>query len=118
MTVTLAHVQAAARAIADDIRPTPTVDSPGLSALLDAQVVLKLENRQFTGAFKERGALNRLLALDETERRRGVVAVSAGPALGGVYLKPPSLGWWRGRRATMPRGCPTMPGAWEFPPAS
>jgi len=92
MTVTLAHVQAAARAIADDIRPTPTVDSPGLSALLDAQVVLKLENRQFTGAFKERGALNRLLALDETERRRGVVAVSAGNHAQGVAYHARRLG--------------------------
>ena len=49
-----------------------------LSRLTGAEIFLKFENLQFTASFKERGALNRLLALSEAERRRGVIAMSAG----------------------------------------
>jgi threonine dehydratase len=49
-----------------------------LSEIIGAEVWLKFENLQFTGAFKERGALNKLLQLDEDERARGVIAASAG----------------------------------------
>jgi threonine dehydratase len=57
---------------------TPAVRSPTLSEITRADVVVKCENLQFTGSFKERGARNRLCTLTDDERRRGVVAVSAG----------------------------------------
>jgi threonine dehydratase len=57
---------------------TPLVPSPGLSELTGAQVLVKHENMQATGAFKERGAVSKLASLTADERRRGVVAMSAG----------------------------------------
>jgi len=71
-------VRAAAATIAPHVVHTPLVAAPRLSALLGARVSLKLETMQPTGAFKERGAANRLAALDADERARGVVAMSAG----------------------------------------
>lgn len=76
--VTIDDVRAAAARIADHLEPTPSARSVVLSELLGADVVLKFENLQFTAAFKERGALNRLLQLTPAERRCGVVAMSAG----------------------------------------
>src|SRR5690606_16326888 len=64
--------------IAGEVLRTPTVHSRTLSRLAGAEIWLKLENLQYTASFKERGALNRLLRLDGEERRRGVVAASAG----------------------------------------
>ena len=78
MTLSIADVEAAAAAIAPAIPPTPSAPSPMLSELTGADVVVKFENLQFTGSFKERGALNRLLQLDADKRRRGVIAMSAG----------------------------------------
>ena len=75
---TLADIQAAAARIAGAVIRTPTLHSRTLSELVGAEIWLKFENLQFTAAYKERGALNKLLALDEDERRRGVVAASAG----------------------------------------
>ena len=75
---TLADIQAAATRIAGAVILTPTLHSRTLSDLVGADVWLKFENLQFTAAYKERGALNKLLALNEDERRRGVVAASAG----------------------------------------
>src|SRR3569623_1934902 len=63
---------------------TPTRHSRTLSGIAGCDVWLKFENRQFTASFKERGALNRLLALSEDERRRGVAAMSAGNHAQGV----------------------------------
>jgi threonine dehydratase len=60
------------------ITTTPCVCSQTLSAITGAEVVLKLENLQFTGSFKDRGALVRLMDLASRERRRGVIAMSAG----------------------------------------
>ena len=76
--ITLADIQAAAERLSGRILRTPTIASPTLSAATGAEVVLKLDNLQVTGAFKERGAANRLALLTEAERRRGVVAMSAG----------------------------------------
>lgn len=59
-------------------RRTPLVRSPSLSALTGAEVYLKLETAQETGAFKLRGAANRLLSLTPDERQRGVITVSTG----------------------------------------
>ncbi|WP_328723609.1 threonine/serine dehydratase [Streptomyces sp. NBC_00247] len=76
--ITVADVEAAAARIAGHVVRTPTVPSPGLSALLGAQVTTKLELLQRTGSFKVRGATAKLLALGATERAAGVVAVSGG----------------------------------------
>ena len=57
---------------------TPSARSHTLSEVLGTGIVVKFENLQFTAAFKERGALNKLLSLTEDERRCGVVAMSAG----------------------------------------
>ena len=71
-------IRAAADRIACATERTPLVHSRTLSALTGAQVFLKFENLQFTASFKERGALNKLLSLTQAERRRGVIAMSAG----------------------------------------
>ena len=78
MSPSLEDVRAAARRLEGAIEKTPLVHSRTLSALTGAEVFLKLENLQFTASFKERGALNKLLSLSEAERRRGVIAMSAG----------------------------------------
>ncbi|MEU6526672.1 threonine/serine dehydratase [Streptomyces sp. NPDC046924] len=72
------EIEAAAERIAGHVVRTPTVPSPGLSALLGAPVTAKLELLQRTGSFKARGAVAKLLSLDEAERAAGVVAVSGG----------------------------------------
>jgi threonine dehydratase len=77
-TVTIEDVQAAAERIAGAVERTPSARSLTLSDVLGTGIVLKFENLQFTAAFKERGALNKLLSLTEDERRCGVVAMSAG----------------------------------------
>lgn len=76
--VTLQDIEAAAAAIRGQVVATPCVGSRILSAKTGAEVTLKLENLQFTGSFKDRGALVKLLSLDAEERRRGVIAMSAG----------------------------------------
>jgi threonine dehydratase len=76
--VSLDDIRAAAQRIAGAIEHTPCVHSRTLSRLTGAQVWLKFENLQFTASFKERGALNKLLSLSEAERKRGVIAMSAG----------------------------------------
>ncbi len=76
--ISLADVKAAARRIAGAIEQTPCLHSRTLSRLVGAEVYLKFENLQFTASFKERGALNKLLSLSEAERKRGVIAMSAG----------------------------------------
>lgn len=71
-------VREARERIAPFIRRTPLIHSQTLSERIGANVHLKLEMFQKTGAFKVRGAFNRMLALSAAERARGVVAVSAG----------------------------------------
>jgi threonine dehydratase len=78
LAVSADDVHAAAQRIAGAIEHTPCVQSRTLSRLTGARVFLKFENLQFTASFKERGALNKLLSLGEAERRRGVIAMSAG----------------------------------------
>ncbi|MGD8709591.1 MAG: threonine ammonia-lyase [Ectothiorhodospiraceae bacterium] len=78
MTVTLEAIREAGSAIEGSVIRTPCELSRTLSAITGAQLFLKFENHQFTAAFKERGALNRLLALTPEERQRGVIAMSAG----------------------------------------
>ena len=76
--ITLHEVEQAARRIAGRVIRTPMVPNPAISRLTGAEVVLKLDNLQVTGAFKERGAANRLSLLSSEERERGVIAMSAG----------------------------------------
>ncbi|MBW4023613.1 MAG: threonine ammonia-lyase [Proteobacteria bacterium] len=78
MTPTFADIEAAAGRIAGRVLRTPAVASDSLSRATGAEIVLKLDNLQATGAFKERGAANRLALLTPDERERGVVAMSAG----------------------------------------
>lgn len=74
----ITDIEAAAGRIAGHVVRTPTVPSPGLSALLGVPVTAKLELLQRTGSFKSRGATAKLLSLTEAERAAGVVAVSGG----------------------------------------
>ena len=76
--ITLDDVEKAAERIAGRVLRTPMLPCPAISALTGAEIVLKLDNLQVTGAFKERGAANRLALLSPHERARGVVAMSAG----------------------------------------
>lgn len=80
----LSDIQAALGRIRDAIRVSPCTDSEAFSALTNNSVFLKLDNQQRTGAFKERGALNKLLTLTAEERGRGVIAASAGNHAQGV----------------------------------
>jgi threonine dehydratase len=76
--ITLADVERAAAGIRGAVVETPCTRSRTLSAILGPEIWLKFENLQFTASYKERGALSRLLALDAGERKRGVIAMSAG----------------------------------------
>ena len=84
--VTLDDVRAARERIASGIMRTPCPESQPLSELTGARIFCKLDLLQRTGSFKERGARNALLLLDQPQRRRGVIAASAGNhALGLAY---------------------------------
>jgi threonine dehydratase len=76
--VTIQAIQAAAGRIRNSILVSPFERSEAFSHLTGNAIFLKLENHQMTGAFKERGALNKILLLTDDERRRGVIAASAG----------------------------------------
>jgi threonine dehydratase len=76
--VRLNDIAAAQFRIAGKVRRTPCVESPALSELTQVAVRLKLENLQFTGSFKERGACNWLQATPASERAQGVITASAG----------------------------------------
>jgi threonine dehydratase len=78
MTITLADVQAARRALAGAVLRTPMLPAPKLSAVTGAEVFVKYENMQVTNSFKDRGAYVKLAALSAAERSRGVIAMSAG----------------------------------------
>jgi threonine dehydratase len=76
--VTLADIEAARETIAGHVLHTPMLPAPPLSALTGAEIFVKYENLQVTNSFKERGACVKLAALSADERRRGVIAMSAG----------------------------------------
>jgi threonine dehydratase len=90
--ITFEDVQTAAGRLSGQIENTPFLPSQTLSELTGAQVWLKFENLQFTGSFKQRGALNKLLCLSAEERSRGVIAVSAGNHAQGVAYHAAQLG--------------------------
>ena len=78
LPIGLPQIEAAAERIAGAVLRTPTLPSRSLSERSGADVWLKFENLQHTGAYKERGALNKLLLMEEATRARGVIAASAG----------------------------------------
>jgi threonine dehydratase len=82
--LTLADVESARQRIAGGIYESPCVESIPLSRLTGAHVFCKLDYLQRTGSFKERGARNALLLLSDEQRRRGVIAASAGNHAQGI----------------------------------
>src|SRR5271169_5684857 len=82
--IQLSDIQAALERIRADIRVSPCPRSETFSGLTNNSIFLKLDNQQRTGAFKERGALNKLLTLSQEERAHGVIAASAGNHAQGV----------------------------------
>ncbi len=104
--VTVDDVRAAAARVAGQVEVTPCVHSRTLSQISGAEVWLKFENLQFTASFKERGALNRLSKLTADERRRGVIAVSAGNHAQGVAYHAQRMGV--PAVIVMPRFTPTV----------
>jgi len=90
--ITLQDIERAAATLAGQVANTPCLHSRTLSELTGAEIHLKFENHQFTASFKERGALNRLTALTGDERRRGVIAASAGNHAQGVAHHAQRLG--------------------------
>src|ERR687893_213354 len=75
---TVEDIRNAAERIKGAVVCTPMLVSRTLSEIIGTEVWLKFENLQFTAAYKERGALNKLLQLTSDERSRGVIAASAG----------------------------------------
>ena len=76
--ITFKDIEAARERIRNTIYLSPCAYSETFSRMTGNTVFFKLENLQMTGSFKERGALNRLLALSKAEAKRGVIAASAG----------------------------------------
>jgi threonine dehydratase len=91
LPVTLGDIETAAGVLAGFVKRTNFDRSRTLSDITGASVWLKFENLQFTATFKERGALNRLSVLSADERRRGVIAASAGNHAQGVAYHAASL---------------------------
>lgn len=104
MTVTFQDIKDAQLRIAGKVKRTPMLHSHTLSEITGAEVWVKFENFQFTAAFKERGALNRLSCLNDEERARGVIAMSAGNHAQGVAYHAALLGI--PATIVMPKGTP------------
>jgi threonine dehydratase len=90
--VTLSDIQSALVRVRKSIYVSPCTKSEAFSELTGHSVYLKLENRQRTGAYKERGALNKLLSLSAEERFQGVIAASAGNHAQAVAYHASNLG--------------------------
>jgi len=90
--VTFENIKRAAELIKGAVLETPCLPAPRLSQLTGAEVFVKYENMQVTGAFKERGALVKLSSLTDAEKARGVIAVSAGNHAQGVAYHAGRLG--------------------------
>jgi len=105
VTVTIDDIRAAATTIAGEVVRTPAVPAPRLTEATGARsVVLKLENLQYTGSFKDRGAFNKLKSLTPAEARNGVIAMSAGNHAQGVACFAQRLGI--PATIVMPQGTP------------
>lgn len=92
MIVSFQDIQDAYEKIKDGVIRTPTIKATRLSMSLGIDLYLKLENLQHTSAFKARGALNKLLTLNEEQRKKGVIACSAGNHAQGVAYNASRLG--------------------------
>jgi threonine dehydratase len=90
--LSLTDIEQAAQRLQGHLLDTPCVESRTLSQLTGAQIFLKFENLQYTASFKERGACNKLAQLSADERRRGVIAMSAGNHAQGVAYHAQRLG--------------------------
>ncbi len=104
MTITFETIQEAHEAIRDATIRTPTIKATRLSLHLGVDLFLKLENLQYTNAFKARGALNKLLTLNDEQRKAGVIACSAGNHAQGVAYHAQRLGI--PATIVMPQGTP------------
>ena len=104
MTLTFDDILAAQARLKGHIERTPCRPSKTLSEITGAEVWVKFENLQFTAAYKERGALNKLLQLTEAEKKRGVIAASAGNHSQGLAYHAARLGI--PVTIVMPRGTP------------
>ncbi len=92
MTTTLQEIHEAAKSLRGKVVRTPLVPAGRLSERLGCEVLLKLENMQHTGSFKDRGAYIRLSKLSKEEAQRGVIAMSAGNHAQGVAYHAQRLG--------------------------
>ena len=90
--LTFEDIKKAADAFGNSIKHTPTTHAITLSKITGAQVYIKNENTQFTSSFKERGALNKLMNLSDEQKKRGVIAASAGNHAQGVAFHGSRLG--------------------------
>ncbi len=106
MTVTFADIEAAARVLEGLAVVTPLVESPALNDRLGGRVLLKPETLQRGGAFKFRGAMNKLSKLSDEQRQRGVVACSSGNHAQGVALAARMVG--APAVIVMPKDAPAM----------
>ena len=106
LPVTLTDITAAARTIEGAVINTDFDHSRTLSQMTGAEIWLKFENLQFTGSYKERGALNCLSKLDTDQAKRGVIAMSAGNHAQGVAYHARRLGI--PATIVMPEGTPTI----------
>ncbi|MBW8892420.1 MAG: threonine ammonia-lyase [Burkholderiales bacterium] len=92
MTLDISAIRAAAGRLAGQIERTPCRYSRTLSKITGAEVWVKFENLQFTAAYKERGALNKLMLLSNSEKAQGVIAASAGNHAQGLAYHGARLG--------------------------
>ncbi|HYE46376.1 MAG TPA: threonine/serine dehydratase [Caulobacter sp.] len=106
MTVTFADIEAAAGRIEGLAVVTPLIESPALNERLGGRVLLKPETLQRGGAFKFRGAMNKISRLSDEERARGVVACSSGNHAQGVALAARMVG--APAVIVMPKDAPAM----------
>ncbi len=90
--LTIEDVKKAAAAFGSAIKHTPVSHAITLSRITGADLYIKMENRQFTASFKERGALNKLLNLTPEQKKKGVIAASAGNHAQGVAYHGSRLG--------------------------
>lgn len=84
--ISLTDIEKAYDNIKDSVKKTPLLECPTLDEITESKVLLKLENLQRTGSFKVRGALNKIINLTDEEKKKGVIASSAGNHAQGVAL--------------------------------
>ena len=92
MAVTIDDIRSAAEVIQGEVVRTPTIPAMRLSQELGCEIYLKLESLQFTGSFKDRGALVKLKSLTAAQAKAGVIAMSAGNHAQGVAYHAERLG--------------------------